>query len=229
VRESEGDVGQDFHNPYERVKLEAEAALRAEAARSGVDVRVFRPSAVVGRPADTAGASPAALFFHFIRMVAALTPAGGHLPLGIQAAAGARFNIVPVGYVARSLLALARCPEAAGGTFHLVVADAPRQDAMLAMLADALGVRGLALVEASARPAGLPAPLERRLRLGIARYRDYLGRDVHFDDANTRPLLTRCGLAPARLAAADVRRLVALALRGRRPHRVPTALAGRPS
>jgi nucleoside-diphosphate-sugar epimerase len=228
VFESESDVGQDFHNPYERVKLEAETAIRAAGQRAGVDVRVFRPSAVVGRAPDTAGGSPSTLLFQFIRAVARLATApGARRPLRIGAAPGARFNIVPVGYVARSLAALARCPDAAGGTFHLVVADAPRQEAMLRMITDPLGARGLRLV-APARLARDATPLERRLGLRLARYRDYLTRDVRFDDANARRALARHGLAPATLEAADVRRLIRQALRGHRPRRGAAGASRRP-
>ena len=214
VLESEGDIGQDFHNPYERVKLEAETALRSAGRRRSLDVRVFRPSAVVGPAPDTAGGSPSNLFFQFIRTAAALASAApGVAPLRIPAAPHARFNIVPVGYVARSLLALARCPEGAGRTFHLVVDDAPRQAVMLDMIAKRLGVHGLTLVGPAARQLGDATPIERRLHLRLERYRDYLNHDVRFDDANTRHALARHGLAPATLRGPDVRRLVDQALR----------------
>lgn len=217
VLESDGDVGQDFHNPYERVKLEAETAVRAAGRRSHIDVRVFRPSAVVGRAPGTAGGSASNLFFQFIRMVAALTDAtaGPPRPLRIEASPRARFNIVPVGYVARSLLTLARCPDSAGGTFHLVVGDAPRQDAVLRMIGERLGVRGLTLVETSA-PLTDATSLERRLHLRLGRYRDYLSHEVHFNDANARRVLARHGVGPATLHAADIDRLIGHALRGRR-------------
>ena len=72
ILEREGDVGQVFNNAYERVKLEAERAVRAAGARCGVDVRIFRPSIVVGAAPATAGGNPSNLFFGFIRMLAAL-------------------------------------------------------------------------------------------------------------------------------------------------------------
>jgi nucleoside-diphosphate-sugar epimerase/putative sterol carrier protein len=42
------DVGQDFNNPYERSKFEAERWLREAAAQDGVALTVYRPSIVVG-------------------------------------------------------------------------------------------------------------------------------------------------------------------------------------
>jgi thioester reductase-like protein len=55
VFEDEGDVGQEFHNPYERVKLQAESAMRAAGERLDIDLRVFRPSIVVGPASETGG------------------------------------------------------------------------------------------------------------------------------------------------------------------------------
>ncbi len=69
VFERDGDVGQRFHNPYERVKLESETLMRRAGARLDVDVRVFRPSIVVGAAPATGGARPSNLFFAFVRMV----------------------------------------------------------------------------------------------------------------------------------------------------------------
>jgi len=145
VLEHEGDVGQAFHNAYERVKLEAETALRGAGARLGVDVRVFRPSIVVGTAPETAGGSPANLFSGFIRLVGMLAESanGAEVPLRIVAAPQAPFNIVPVDFVTAAVVALALYPDGAGRISHLVVADAPSQQATLAMITERLGVRGL--------------------------------------------------------------------------------------
>jgi thioester reductase-like protein len=213
VFERDGDVGQRFHNPYERVKLEAEARLRGAAARAGVDVRVFRPSVVVGAAPSTTGGKPSNLFFDFIRLVEGLARlARGTVPLRIAAAPQARFNIVPVEYVAAALVALLEHPDGVGQTFHLVVADAPTQAAMLAMIAAPLGVRGLALVDHRDGPLVEASALERRVARMLAGYREYLEQDVHFDDAGARRLLADRGVAPPTLSPAAVQRLVALAL-----------------
>ena len=118
VFEDEGDVGQDFHNPYERVKLDAETAMRAASDRLGIDLRVFRPSVVVGLAPETAGGQPAHLFFSFIRMMKALARLSHrfNVRLRIEAAPKARFNIVPVEYVVQALIALAEHPDGAGKT-----------------------------------------------------------------------------------------------------------------
>jgi thioester reductase-like protein len=158
VFEEERDVGQDFHNPYEHVKLEAEIAMAAAGGRLGVDVRIFRPSVVVGTAPETAGGQPSNLFFAFLQMLAALArvPHAGNTRLRIEAAPQARFNIVPVEYVAQAMVALAEYPDGAGKTFHLVVADAPTQKTMLAIAADYFGLRGLSIQDTGGHPAGQP-------------------------------------------------------------------------
>ena len=212
VLEGEGDVGQTFHNPYERVKLDAERALRAAAARAGIAITVLRPGIVVGAAPGTAGGAPANLFFSFIRLVAGLRGLGGAVALRIVARPRARFNVVPVEYVAAAVAALAEDPRAAGETGHLVVRDAPTQETMLAMLAARLGLRGLSLVDAGEGRLRDPSPLE----IGVARmlspYRDYLRQDLVFDDATACRLLSRSGVTCPALTAAEVEALVDRAL-----------------
>src|SRR5689334_9352497 len=122
VYEHEGDVGQAFHNVYERAKLAAETAVRAAGLAASVDVRVVRPSIVVGAAPATAGGNPSNIFFAFIRLAAALAqwPAAAGARLRVLGAPHAPFNLVPLEYVVDATLALAERPEAAGGTFHLV-------------------------------------------------------------------------------------------------------------
>ena len=214
VFEGEGAVGQDFHNPYERVKLEAEGAVRTAGARLGVDVRVLRPSIVVGPAPETAGGTPSNLFFAFIRMVAALARRrrGSEIPLRIAAMPRARFNIVPVEYVAAAGAALAEHPEEAGGTFHLVVSDPPTQEAMLGMITARLGVRGVSLVDGGWAAGDEASPLERKVARMLAGYREYLAQDVRFDDASARRLLDGCGIPRPTLCPAVVDRLIDQAL-----------------
>lgn len=214
VLEREGDVGQSFRNPYERVKLHAEEAVRRAGAAVGVDVRVLRPSVVVGAGAETAGGHPSQCLFAFIRMAAALAgvAGGAGTPLRIAAAPRARFNIVPVGYVAEAARVLAEHPDAAGGTFHLVVSDPPTQAEVLAMITGCLGVGGLTLVDARRAPLGEPSPLEQTVARLLAGYRGYLEAEVRFDDTNARRILDRCGLLRPSLSRDTVPRLVHLAL-----------------
>jgi thioester reductase-like protein len=214
VFEDEGDVGQDFHNPYERVKLEAETAMRAAGERLGIDVRVFRPSVVVGPAPETAGGQPSNLFFIFIRMMETLARLSHRFEvrLRIEGAPTARFNIVPVEYVARALAALVEHPDGVGKTFHLVVSKAPVQEAMLAMIADYFGLPGLSIVDVCRTPLTKPSTLERQVARLQGSYREYFTQDVHFDDRVARALLDRLGLPRPILDAAEVHRIIDQAL-----------------
>jgi nucleoside-diphosphate-sugar epimerase len=214
VREAESDVGQTFHNVYERVKLEAETVVRAAGRRRGVDVRVFRPSIVVGAAPPTAGGTPSSVFFGFIRLAAALARLTDGRPARVRIAGApdARFNIVPVDYVAAALVALAEHPGAAGRTFHLVARDAPTQAELLSMLAARLGVSGLALVDARRGALDDPSPLERRIARRLQGYEPYLVQDVRFDDANVRALLDARLAPPPHLTRDVVDGLIDLAL-----------------
>ena len=215
VLEDDGDVGQDFHNPYERAKLEAETAMRRVGATHGIDVRVLRPSIVVGPAPATTGGAPANLFFAVVRLlgrVAALGR-GGAGGLRVPGAPASPFNIVPVEYVAQAGVTLAEHPEAKGGTFHLVTSSPPTQAEMLAAISRVIGLDGARIVDARRVPND-QSPLERRLVLMLGPYAEYLAQNVQFDDRRARAILDGAGIPPATINAGTVESLVQLALAG---------------
>lgn len=227
ILEREGDVGQRFHNSYERVKLEAERVLRIAGGELGVDVRTFRPSIVVGAAPATAGGAPSNLFFGFIRMLAALAASHGRPgALRVAAAPRAPFNIVPVEYVATAVVTLAEQACGVRTTCHLVVRHAAAQAEVLRTLTDRLGVRGVSLLDAR-EPLAHPSALERAVARRLEPYRAYLTQDVRFDDATAVELLAHHGLEPPTLSTALVHRLVdhAAGRHGRAPRRRPVGIA----
>lgn len=216
ILECEADVGQGFHNTYERVKLEAEGFMREAGARLGVDVRIFRPSLVLGMPSGTVGGSPSALFSDFVRLMAMMA-GGGHgsqVSLRIEGSPRAPFNVVPVEYVASALVALADHPEGVGGTFHLVVQGPPTQESVLATICDRLGLHGVRVVDARDGPLASPTLLERKIGRLLVAYRDYLAQDIRFDDRTARRLLDGCGLQIPRLSRDVLHGLIDRALLG---------------
>jgi len=227
VLESEGDVGQRFHNPYERAKLESEVAIREAGRRRGVGVRIFRPSVVVGPAPETSGGSPSRLLFDLIRLARALAqaPGGSEVGVRIAMAPAGHFNIVPVEYVADAAVLLAEHPDAADQTFHLTVPDPPSNAVMLARITGRLGLQGVSLVDPCTGPLAAPSPLERKVERMLAGYRDYLSRDLRFDDSNARRLLDACGLPRPVLSAETFDRLVEAAL-GLESSRLPPVYPG---
>ncbi len=192
VYEHEGDLDQAFHNPYEEAKLEAELALRA---LNLPDLRVARPSIVVGEAPDTTGAGPSSAVFGFVRLVSQLAWHSKHptAQLRMPGLRHARFNIVPVEYVADGIVGLAEAPEARGGTFHLV-SDAPTQDEWFSMLAERLGMPGLRVVTPRRGVIRMPTRLEARVHGMLGRYLDYLAHDAQFDDAEAARVLAPRGV-----------------------------------
>jgi nucleoside-diphosphate-sugar epimerase len=213
VLEDDGDVGQRFHNPYERAKLDAELTLTRAAAASGIDVRVLRPSIVVGTPSATAGGVPSNLFFAVVRLLARLAAhrSGASRPLRLPGAPAAPFNVVPVEYVAAAAVALAEHPNARHGTFHVVMSEPPTQATVLAMISDVLGLEGVHVIEAL-RISDDASPLERRLARVLGPYTEYLMQDVRFDNRRARSVLDTAGVPEVTLDADGVKRLVGLAL-----------------
>jgi thioester reductase-like protein len=209
ILESEGDLGQAFHNVYERAKLASETAVRRAGARAGVAVRVARPGIVVGEAPPTGGGAPSNLFFDFVRLTATLAAlaADRRMTLRIEAAARAPFNVVPVDYVAAALIHLAGA-STESGTVHLVARDAPTQAEVLETITGRLGVRGLALVDTLTDPTAL----ERRVARMLRGYREYLRQPVVFDDTNARRAVPRALLRRARLSPAALHALIDLAL-----------------
>lgn len=191
VFESEGAVGQEFHNPYEEIKLESEIALRDACSRLEVDLRILRPSVVIGPESSTQGGSPSNLLYQFIRLVAALAGRGkgAEVSVRLQARPAAQFNIVPIEYVSAAISAVANQSRLNGGTFHLVTSSPPTQQAVLQMITSRLGVTGLKLIDAHCEPLERPSPLEKKVNRMLAPYYDYLVQDIRFDDTAALSLL----------------------------------------
>ena len=207
VLETDGDVGQRFHNVYERVKLDAEAALTRQAAHTEVDLVVLRPSIVVGDAPVTAGGGPSNLFFDAVRLLAAAAALGGVDGLRIPGAPDAPFNIVPIEYVVDAALALATDRSAGGGAYHLVTSEPPTQSETLAWIADAIGLRGARMAFAEELQQDASA-MERQVMRMIGGYREYLAQDVRFDDRCARRVLDRAGVPAVTLDAVAVVTLV---------------------
>jgi nucleoside-diphosphate-sugar epimerase len=212
IYENETDLGQQFHNGYERLKLELEIRLKQTCGELGVDLRILRPSIVVGGAPSTPGGVPSNLFLMLLRLLIALSrSAGARLtPVRIQGRPDARFNIVPVEYVAAAIERLSYEPEAAGETIHVVAKNPPTQQRLLEMMSARLDLNNLYLVN-STETLRNRSPLEARVARMLSPYRDYLQQDVHFDDSVARRLLARHPVAAPMIDGKALERFVKLA------------------
>ena len=192
--EDDVDVGQDFRNPYERSKFEAEQVVRARQGR--LPLQIFRPSIIVGeRPTGWTAA------FNVL-----YTPlrafARGTLP-ALPGRSASPVDVVPVDYVADGIFELSNQPVAEEGeTFHLV---AGRQATTVGRLVE-LSARYF-----DRRPPRLISPAVYRrvlhpllVRLGEERRRralrrtevffPYLSMRVRYDDRRARERLEPAGI-----------------------------------
>ena len=210
--ENETDLGQQFHNGYERLKLELEIRLKETCRQLGIDLRIFRPSIVVGGAPSTPGGVPSNLLLAFLRLLMALSCRAGarDTPLRIQGRPQARFNIVPVEYVATAIERLTDDPEAADETIHLVAQNPPTQNRMLEMMSARLDLHNLQLVNSSEELPNRSA-LEMRVARLLSPYRDYLQQDVEFDDSVARRLLARHRIEPPEIDDRELERFLKLA------------------
>ena len=214
VRENELGLGQEFHNSYERLKLEAELIFTQACQQLGIELRIFRPTIVIGSSANTTntmGALPSSLFFAFLclLMAASRKPGAVNTIVRLKAHPRARFNIVPLEYVTTAVDRLTDSPEASGKTFHLAVPNPPTQQTMLQMIGDCLRLRNLHLLGPE-QSLSNPSPLELRLAKLMLPYREYMEQDVQFDCLEARHLLKAQNVEPPVIDSREVDRLMAL-------------------
>lgn len=112
-REEQLDVGQDFRNPYERSKFEAEQLVHSY--RDRLPIQVFRPSIVVGERSTGWTAS-----FNVLYGPLKAFARGAYRALPIRRAAPV--DVVPVDYVADAVFELSNGPlkREDRETYHLV-------------------------------------------------------------------------------------------------------------
>jgi thioester reductase-like protein len=221
---AEGDlaVGQQFRNGYEQSKFEAETLVRERS----LPVQVLRPSIVVGD--SNTGWTPA---FNVLYWPLRAFARGAYPVLPFRRSS--LVDVVPVDYVASSVLALTGRP---GTTYHLVAGESASEMGEMVKLASSyLGKRP---------PRLIPPALYRRavhpllVRTGSERRRRALRRSEQFfpyfevstryDDTHAREALAPRGIEAPPLASYFNRLMdyAMLAEWGRRPrarHRtIPT-------
>jgi thioester reductase-like protein len=217
---------QGFNNTYERSKWEAERVVRRHVGL--LPLQVFRPSIVVGddRTGWTASFN---VIYSPLRAYAR-----GALP-AVPARRSAPVDVVPVGYVARGILALA--DAGAGRTWHLAAGpSAGTVGELIDRAAELLGrPRARALPPALYRHAVHPlmlrraGPAQRRWLERGEVFFPYFATTARFDTSATRAALAEAGVGEAPPLASYLHRLLDFAERadwGRRP--VPRSTVTKP-
>jgi thioester reductase-like protein len=220
------DLGQGFHNTYERSKWEAERLVRSHAER--LPVQIFRPSIVVGDE-RTGWTSSFNVIYAPLRAFAT-----GALPL-VPARRSAPVDIVPVSYVAQAVLGLA--DAGAGRTFNLAAGpEASTVGELIERAARHLGRRPARTVPPSVYRHALRPLVERRATPAQRRFLErgevffpYFAARVRFDTSGARAELDPLGIRVPPVSD-YFERLLDFAVRahwGRRP--VARAMAAAPA
>lgn len=193
AHEGELDLGQGFHNAYERSKHEAEGLVWSS--RERLPVTVVRPSVVVGER-GTGWTASFNVIYGPLRAFAA-----GTYPV-VPGRRGAIIDIVTVDHVADAILALTASPAAAGGTFHVVGGEHATTLGELAHLAAGRFERRAPrlvpprIYESVLHPLMLRRadPVARRRLKRTEVYFPYFSLDLRFDDRRARALLDPLGI-----------------------------------
>ncbi len=191
VYEHELALGQGFKNHYESTKFQAEVWVRAR--MDEIPTTIYRPAIVVG---DSQSGETEKFDgpYYILRTIARAAERAGPIPQ--MGSAASPFNVVPVDFVVRALLAGSTDSAAAGQALHLVDPEPISAAELCRVLAGRYAGREPSLP--------MPGPLLRS-SLRVRRVRDYFGgappesirylnHPVRFDTRTAADLLTRHGM-----------------------------------
>jgi thioester reductase-like protein len=182
--ETDHDVGQGFHNAYERSKFEAERLVRGW---PELPFTILRPSIVVGEERSGWTAAFNVLYWPLRAFARGLFDA-------VPAVPGAPVDVVSVDYVADAIHALCEAPGGLGETYHLTAGDHASTIGEIAQLASGYFRRPLPRVYS---PAEFEALGERQRQAveGSRAYFPYFSITATFDAARARARLEPAGIS----------------------------------
>ena len=188
VLESELDVGQQFGNPYEASKVQAETLIRNAEFLS--PPTIYRPAIIVG-DSQTGFTSTfhgvyaclelACRLFSSMGMLDSKTAGDDKVRISLDGTEAK--NFIPVDWVSSVISFLVTHPQHHGQTFHLT----PRQRVTAGMIRDVLGgAHGFQGGEFSGydKPIENPSEIERLFYEHIRVYNSYWRDDPQFDTSN---------------------------------------------
>jgi thioester reductase-like protein len=174
----------EVNNHYERSKVDAEGIVRGAL---GPQVRIFRPSIVVGH-SRTLEATTFTGFYGFVRQLVQFRGMVNRMqagmlerrPLRLRMDPEAPINLVPIDTVAREAVTIARS-AASEGVYHLTNGSPPPIGMAAHAVFDMLGLAPPIFVHDAAELEWLDARFDERLDF----YRSYITADRRFDRSRT--------------------------------------------
>ena len=195
ILETETNVGQGFHNHYEKSKLEAELAVSALCRQLNLPLVMVRPSIIINDLRH--GRSSA--FTHLNVLVEVANRIRAYYGIGdgevvnreirIPIAPTARPNAAPVDPIVEALAGILESPAAAGKTFHLCHPSPQSNEEVFGLALSAFGIQGkiqLRFVQQLEKPL---TRTEEMVARAFRVYLPYLNQSASFDCSNTRALI----------------------------------------
>lgn len=189
VMEDELEVGQQFRNPYERTKHDAE--LRVRGAAVDLPVTIIRPAGVVG-DSRTGEIDQFDSIYHLAMLIAA-SPAS--VPVPLAGDGHAPLNLVPVDYLVDAVQAICAQDESVGRTYHVVDPNPLSARRVYDTVAEHVGKpRGRVQVPVNLTKALLRIPGLERLAPVSHQALDYLNHMAFYSSRNTDAALSGTGI-----------------------------------
>jgi long-chain acyl-CoA synthetase len=219
--ECDHDVGQDFRNPYEQSKFEAEQLVRSKRA---LPTMILRPSIVVGDRRSGWTAAFNVLYWPLRAFAQGLYPA-------VPAISSSPVDAVSIDYVADAIYELCRSDDGIGRTFHLTAGANASSIGELVEFASRYfkrpPTRVLSPTEFALYAENL-TEVQKSALTQSAIYFPYFAVSTEFDNAQARARLEPAQIRSSPLAS-YLERLLDFAMRsrwGKRPIGRAEALAG---
>ena len=214
--ETEINVGQQFRNPYEASKCEAEVMID-DARRNGSLVpTVYRPSVVIG-DSRTGRITHFHGVYAFIRglwstleRIRRRNPANEtiHLPMRVPGSSDGTLNFVPIDYVVGGMVEIGKRNDSIGNTYHLANPEATPNGMWLPTICRLLGVEGLRFVDPQSFVSEPPNRLEALFRKHMAFYYMYLQGEPQFDCTRALEALKGTGIQCPRVDVAFTNKMI---------------------
>ncbi len=227
VFEHEMYVGQQFHNPYEASKCQAERLVQDWALRTGLDAFVLRPGIVVGDGQEGRIVHFDGLY-NFLRLLDSVAGAIGTREFRLAANSQATKNLVPADYVARAAWHILK--TGAPRTYHITNPRPVVLATLRDIFAELFAIPGARLVQEEEFHHKKPDRFESIYRKAAAQYAPYLAVEPVFDRTNTDTALHGASLVLPEMNMAFFQKLLNYARRakwGKAGTEVPAPAPGR--
>ena len=222
VFETEIDLGQEFNNPYESSKCQAELRIRQWSDRTGLDAFVFRPSIVVGDSRQGRIVNFDGLY-NIMRLLDSIGPSVGTKAFRVLGNPDATKNFVPADYVAEAAWHIIK--TGSPGTYHLANPHPMPLAGLRDILAELFAVPGAEFVNQDAFRVRQANRLERMYQKGASVYSPYLTAEPVFDRTRTDATLRDLDVEIPEMDLAFFRRLLTFARRADWGKTVPVAVS----